>query len=66
MPAMKQVVWGHICKRTVEKSKKNATNVIMPLLMQALWGDILKRTVQKSQTNATNVTMPPQIDVEKN
>ena len=53
-----QVIWGHIWKRTVEKSRTNATNVTMPLLGQAIWGNIWKYTVEKSKTNATNATLP--------
>ena len=53
-----QTIWGHIWKRTLEKSQTNATNATLPLLRQAIWGDSWKRTVEKSQTNATNVTMP--------
>ena len=59
MPLLRQAIWGHIWKHTVEKSQRNATNVTLPLLGQALWGDILKHTVEKSQTNATNeITQP--------
>ena len=53
-----QTIWGHIWKRTLEKSQTNATNVTMPLLGQAIRGHILRCTVEKSQTNATNGTMP--------
>ena len=54
-----QTIWGHIWKRTLEKSQTNATNVTIHRLIQALWGDIWKHTMEKSQINATNVTMHP-------
>ena len=54
MPA----IWGNIWKRTVEKSRTNATSVTLPFLRQAIWGDIWKPTVEKGQTSATNVTLP--------
>ena len=54
MPA----IWGNIWKRTVVKSRTNATSVTLPFLRQAIWGDIWKHTVEKSQTSATNVTLP--------
>ena len=50
-------IWGHIWKRTVEKSQTNATNATMPPLVQTIWGNIWKHTVGKSQTNATSVTL---------
>ena len=53
----RQEIWGHIWKRTLEKSQINATNATMHLLRQAIWGTIWKYTVEKSQTNATNATM---------
>ena len=58
MQHIRQAIWGHIVKHTVEKSQTNAINVTMLLLVQAILGNIWKRTVEKSQTNATNATMP--------
>ena len=52
-----QAIWGHIWKRTVEKSQTNAPSVILHLLGQAIWGHIWKRTVKKSQTNAPSVIL---------
>ena len=49
--------WGHIWKRTVEKSQTNATNVTLPHLGQTFWRRIWKRTVERRQINVTNVTM---------
>ena len=53
-----QTIWGHIWKRTLEKSQTNATNVTMHPHTQAIWGHIWKHTAVKSQTTATNVTLP--------
>ena len=44
-----QAIWGHIWKRTMEKSQTNAINVILHCLMQVLWGDFLKSIMEKSQ-----------------
>ena len=54
---LRQAIWGHIWKRTVEKSQINAANVTMHLLMQEVWGHIWKHTVEKSPTNVTSVTL---------
>ena len=54
-----QAIWGHIWKRTVDKSQTSATNVTMHPIRQAIWGHIWKRPVEKSHTNATSVTMHP-------
>ena len=54
-----QAIWGHIWKRTVDKSQTSATNVTMHLLVQAIWEDIWRLTVEKSQTNATSVILGP-------
>ena len=37
MPLLMQAIWGHIWKRTVEKSQTNAVSVIMHVLGQAIW-----------------------------
>ena len=58
MHPLRLAIWGNIWKRTVEKSRTNATSVTLPFLRQAIWGDIWKHTVEKSQTSATNVTLP--------
>ena len=55
----RQEIWGHIWKRTLEKSQINATNATMHLLGQAIWGDIWKHTMEKSQTNVPSVSMFP-------
>ena len=57
-PFIRKVLWGHIWKRTAEKSWTNATNVTMLLLGPTILGHIWKHTVEKSQTNVTNVTLP--------
>ena len=57
MHPLRQAIWGHIWKRTVEKNQTNAASVTLHLLGQAIWGDIRKYTVEKSPTNATNVTL---------
>ena len=44
----KQAIWGHIWKRTVEKSQMNATNVTLHPHRQEIWGDIWKSTVGKN------------------
>ena len=54
-----QAIWGHIWKRTVDKSQTSATNVTMHLLVQAIWEDIWRLTVEKSKTNATSVILGP-------
>ena len=59
MPSMMQVVWRHIWKRIVEKSRTNATSVTLHPLRQATWEDIWKGTVEKSWTNAISVTLHP-------
>ena len=56
---LRQAIWGHIWKCTVEKSQTNATNVTLHLLGQVIWGDIWKHTLEKSQINAINVTLHP-------
>ena len=61
MALLEQAIWGHIWKRTVEKSQTNATSVIMHPLEQEVWGDIWKRTVEKSHTIATSVAMHPPV-----
>ena len=48
---------AHIWKRTVEKSQRNATNVILHPHWQVIWGNILKHTVEKNLIDATNPTM---------
>ena len=60
--ALGQTIWGHIWKRTAEKSQTNATNATMHALIQVFWGDIWKYTVEKSQTDATNVILHNLID----
>ena len=35
-----QDIWGHIWKRTVEKSQTNATNVALPFLKELHWNHI--------------------------
>ena len=47
MPLLKQSIWGHIWKHTVDKIQTNATNATMPVLSKAIWGNIWKRTVEK-------------------
>ena len=57
MPLLRQAIWEHIWKCTVEKSQTNATNATLHPLRQAIWGHIWKPTEAKSYTNAPSVTM---------
>ena len=57
LPSLKQGIWGHIWKGTVEKNQTNATNVTLPLLSHLIWGGISKRTVEKNLTNVISVTL---------
>ena len=57
MHPLRQLLWRHIWKHTVEKGWSVATNVTMYQLVQVIWGDIWKYTMEKSRTNATNVTI---------
>ena len=50
MLLLRQAIWGHIWKRTLEKNKINATNATMHLIRQAVWGDIWKIIVYESKT----------------
>ena len=43
MHLLRQAIWGHIWKHTVEKNQVNATNVTLPLLRQSIWGHIWNR-----------------------
>ena len=54
---LRQAIWWHIWKYTLEKSQTNATSVTLHPLILALWGLIWKYTVEKNQTNAANVTL---------
>ena len=52
---LRQATWGHIWKRTVEKSQSNAFVVTTHLLVQTIWEYIWHYTVEKTQIHATNV-----------
>ena len=53
------MLWFQRERKTMEKSQRNATNVIILLSMLSIWGHIWKLTVGKSRTNATYVTLHP-------
>ena len=55
MHAVGQAIWGHIWKRTVEKSQTNATNVTMHPLGHTIWGDIWKYTLEKAKHASSRV-----------
>ena len=37
MPLLRQAIWGHILKRTMEKSQTNATNVTLHAFENKQW-----------------------------
>ena len=54
---LRQAVWGHIWKGTVEKRQTNAGSVFLHPLIQVLWADMWKDILEKSQTNAISVIL---------
>ena len=55
MHPLRQAIWRHIWKHTVEKKQTNATSVTLHPFKQAVWRNIWEHTVEKSQTNVAFV-----------
>ena len=63
MHPLKQAIWGHIWKHTLETNRTNATNATMRRLIQSIWGNIWKHThrrfnISRGQTILCMVLIP--------
>ena len=54
MPLLGQVIWGHIWIHTVEKSWRNATNVIMPRRCNRIWSESMTHPLTSLPTHSIN------------